>query len=758
VFGQRRAAEVAGTAKAIQEDTQRALETLKGLRSTVQGAWDLLRNKPKPDTDASRLFGEYEKGLQMDAIASHLFAKRFKEVVPDEVRRSAITNWIQAGGDVDTLAKWEQGSKDEDLRAGYKAAQSLTPDEVAMAKELKAYYDENNKEDLAAGFYDQAKANYMMQVYEADAQPFIQSVLSGSTMQPEPGIFKHSQFRNYFEAESAGKKPRNKDAAVLTLDYDRQRSEALRGRAYIRGILNMREADGRPMAILKREGEIMQIGKANEPYLVDWNELRDDGKDPYRMDYRYMPVPAMTGWLWQVGDLDLEDMRPSEVTRYNDAEGEVGENAVGKHVMLNDDGHRVIVRGLQSFEPNAPDYWPGAMLPSVQVERLLDALKREAAAHAKKVDLIAHRGTKALMRAVESARNEDGHTILYAQHPDLATMTEEVTHLYQVSDDLQPAVVRAMMPVAEPVEVRLRELGYPQLSAADLVAEVTAKAIANDAEVQWAPGERAQVVEAYRAALEANGVPMDRLPAMREDGESEGAGYDDQGNALQDAAGQGSGGAGAERGAGGAAREGANADGDAAGGPAGSGQAKPRPDGKTLLKRAVDKARAEKQANGEPDAEKDQRDLVGYVNKAAQGLSDDADFRVPALEEPRNTEPRTQGKAVAQPLGRVSVKAAPDLAGPTALDRLRRRMGYIPEAKRGLANIEAVLTAAGAAFRDVVKTTVYLKDLGDFAAINALYGQRFSTDGASAPARSAVQVAALPKDCLIEIECVAVLN
>ncbi len=84
--------------------------------------------------------------------------------------------------------------------------------------------------------------------------------------------------------------------------------------------------------------------------------------------------------------------------------------------------------------------------------------------------------------------------------------------------------------------------------------------------------------------------------------------------------------------------------------------------------------------------------------------------------------------------------------------------GITEQTARVLANIEAVLAAAGAAFRDVVKTTVYLKDLGDFTAMNALYAQRFSTDGASAPARSTVQVAALPKDCLIEIECVAVLN
>jgi 2-iminobutanoate/2-iminopropanoate deaminase len=77
---------------------------------------------------------------------------------------------------------------------------------------------------------------------------------------------------------------------------------------------------------------------------------------------------------------------------------------------------------------------------------------------------------------------------------------------------------------------------------------------------------------------------------------------------------------------------------------------------------------------------------------------------------------------------------------------------------RVLANIEAVLVAAGVGFREVVKTTVYLQDLGEFAAMNELYGRCFTTEGVSAPARSTVQVAALPKGSLIEIECIAVAN
>jgi 2-iminobutanoate/2-iminopropanoate deaminase len=67
-------------------------------------------------------------------------------------------------------------------------------------------------------------------------------------------------------------------------------------------------------------------------------------------------------------------------------------------------------------------------------------------------------------------------------------------------------------------------------------------------------------------------------------------------------------------------------------------------------------------------------------------------------------------------------------------------------------NIEAVLSAAGLGFEDVVKTTIYLVDLADFAAVNDVYGRRFPKDP---PARSTVEVKGLPRGSRVEIEVVA---
>ncbi len=79
--------------------------------------------------------------------------------------------------------------------------------------------------------------------------------------------------------------------------------------------------------------------------------------------------------------------------------------------------------------------------------------------------------------------------------------------------------------------------------------------------------------------------------------------------------------------------------------------------------------------------------------------------------------------------------------------------GIEAETRRALANIRAVLAEAGLGFAEVVKTTIFLADLGDFEIVNRIYGEHFE---APYPARSTVQVAALPRRAKIEIEVTAV--
>jgi 2-iminobutanoate/2-iminopropanoate deaminase len=123
---------------------------------------------------------------------------------------------------------------------------------------------------------------------------------------------------------------------------------------------------------------------------------------------------------------------------------------------------------------------------------------------------------------------------------------------------------------------------------------------------------------------------------------------------------------------------------------------------------------------------------------------------------------------------RISTEAAPAAIGPYAQAVRVGQMVYTSgqvalepgsgtltaggireQTERVLQNLTAVLGAAGSGMADVVKTTVYLKDMNDFAAMNEIYARHLAPEGVVPPARSTVEVARLPKDALVEIEVIA---
>src|SRR5690348_8355281 len=99
-------------------------------------------------------------------------------------------------------------------------------------------------------------------------------------------------------------------------------------------------------------------------------------------------------------------------------------------------------------------------------------------------------------------------------------------------------------------------------------------------------------------------------------------------------------------------------------------------------------------------------------------------------------------------------------SGQVALDPVSGSMtqgGIVEQTEQVLKNVSAVLAAAGIGLDKVVKSTVFLKDMNDFAKMNEVYARYLSGDGKISPARSTVEVARLPKDSLVEIEVIALL-
>ncbi len=96
------------------------------------------------------------------------------------------------------------------------------------------------------------------------------------------------------------------------------------------------------------------------------------------------------------------------------------------------------------------------------------------------------------------------------------------------------------------------------------------------------------------------------------------------------------------------------------------------------------------------------------------------------------------------------------LSGQTPIDPVTQELvagGIAQQTERALKNLEGVLQAAGSSLDKVVRCGVFLKDMNDFAAMNEVYGKFFK---GNRPARTTVQAARLPKDCVVEIDAIAV--
>jgi 2-iminobutanoate/2-iminopropanoate deaminase len=117
-------------------------------------------------------------------------------------------------------------------------------------------------------------------------------------------------------------------------------------------------------------------------------------------------------------------------------------------------------------------------------------------------------------------------------------------------------------------------------------------------------------------------------------------------------------------------------------------------------------------------------------------------------------------KSAPEPIGPYSQAIATDqfifCSGQTPIDPAQARLidgDVAAQAEQALKNLGEVLKAAGASYANVVKTTVFLVDMADFPAVNAVYAKFF---GDHKPARSTVAVAGLPMGCRVEIDCIAV--
>jgi hypothetical protein len=288
------AGEIGEKAESAKTSFGRAFGRIKG---TTAALWDAYSRPPKW-SDYEDATGKWSGADQVNAVDLERFTHAIKAAVPAKLRREAISNWIEAGGDEAVLRARAEKSK-APYKAGYEAALKLTDAEQTIARNVMNRNDATLAEAQKAGLLQQGVENYVRHVY-ADSPKYqarVAAEMNFASLQIKPSFTKQRVLPSYFDAEQLGFTPKDKDVGYLTAIHERSFREALAARAYIRALMDGEASDGKPLVITSwasakelpaREGE------ASSAYLIQPN-IRPEEEFG---DYRKLDHPSLRGWRW----------------------------------------------------------------------------------------------------------------------------------------------------------------------------------------------------------------------------------------------------------------------------------------------------------------------------------------------------------------------------------------------------------------------------------------------------------------------------
>lgn len=277
------------------------LNTIMGrIKGTFAALKSAMTNPPK--------FGDYEKATgewsgadQRSALDLYRFTKALKEAVPEKLKRVAISNWIEAGGDDQVLQERADASNPK-YKPGYEAALKLTDAEKTIAQNIMNLHDATLQEAIKAGIVEGGVENYIQHIYSNQPAMVnrIRAELNFNTLKTNPSFSKRRVLPTYFDAEQLGFEPKDKDVGYLTSVHERSLREALAARAYIKSLNQGKEDDGRPLLIAswasakEVAGEDAEGNPLDPAYLIKPNLPRGE----QYADYMTLDHPALRGWRW----------------------------------------------------------------------------------------------------------------------------------------------------------------------------------------------------------------------------------------------------------------------------------------------------------------------------------------------------------------------------------------------------------------------------------------------------------------------------
>jgi hypothetical protein len=276
--------------------------------------------QPPEETDWKREVGQMQLAKTETDLKLRQLAKEIKDNVPDRTTRIAMTHYREANGNPQKLKEWAVKAKDRwdtrndgklnsrlkeswrDAVGHYEAAMNLTPEQKALADRIGEHLEEMLRTAKSEGMLELGARNYIRHLYEQtpEAEDLIHLV-DNSELDPNPSFLQHRIFQNYFDAETHGLVPKNKDIGYLLTAYDNSFSEALAARAMMKGLLDGRARDGRPLAAIKMRGKWVTVDDAHLPQVLEQRERPKTLKG-----YREFDLPQTRNFLFEPTKADLE--------------------------------------------------------------------------------------------------------------------------------------------------------------------------------------------------------------------------------------------------------------------------------------------------------------------------------------------------------------------------------------------------------------------------------------------------------------------
>jgi hypothetical protein len=269
------------------------------------GAVNLPKFEDRKMSELDRSTTERSARLQASFDEATRAQHEINDVAPTRRRQSAISIWMEAGGDDAVLKGWESGAKDKAFRQAAREAQSLTPQETAIAQKAKAAFDalaqRGQKYDVLGSFRD----NYVPHVWEAKKG----GGMGSKSLQEKFKFSKARTFANFAEGDAAGFKPKTMAIGELLPAYLHEMNKVIADRQFVRDLSTRTAGDGRPLVVPRGRISEIETDAGGKAYLANPDAikgLKDATGNPVDTgDYNTLQnQPALHDWRWEGKDAE----------------------------------------------------------------------------------------------------------------------------------------------------------------------------------------------------------------------------------------------------------------------------------------------------------------------------------------------------------------------------------------------------------------------------------------------------------------------